>query len=199
MFEAQVCQAFIERLKTLNREKKYPTFHQVLHDVFGEQLQSQTFLGSLAKKLDIRPSKFSIYIQRWKENNFEESRGQNKLPIETQLAVYNTWLKNSIVSTDGRNGRNEINISKRQYLQRHGDIRSDLIELTEQKKNKSGKMMVCGPRRMVTCTLKTSKEKPLEKNIGVSIGTVLSLRPFFITFATETEMALCLYKICLKA
>ena len=136
MFEAQVCQAFIERLKTLNREKKYPTFHQVLHDVFGEQLQSQTFLGSLAKKLDIRPSKFSIYIQRWKENNFEESRGQNKLPIETQLAVYNTWLENSIVSTDGRNGRNEINISKRQYLQGHGDIRSDLIELTEQKKTK---------------------------------------------------------------
>ena len=120
----------------MNREKKYPTFHQVLHDVFGEQLQSQTFLGSLAKKLDIRPSKFSIYIQRWKENNFEESRGQNKLPIETQLAVYNTWLENSIVSTDGRNGRNEINISKRQYLQRHGDIRSDLIELTEQKKTK---------------------------------------------------------------
>ena len=133
VFEAQVCQAFIERLKTLNREKKYPKFHQPLHGMFGEQLQSQTFLDWLAKKLDIRPSKFSIYIQRWRENNFEESRGQNKLPIKAQLAVYNTWLENSIVSTDGRNGRNEINISKRQYLQRYGEIRSDLIELTEKK------------------------------------------------------------------
>ena len=47
--EAQVCQAFIERLKTLKREKKYPTFHQLLHDVFGEELQSQTFLDWLAK------------------------------------------------------------------------------------------------------------------------------------------------------
>ena len=36
VFEAQVCQAFIERLKTMNREKKYPTFHQLLHNVFGE-------------------------------------------------------------------------------------------------------------------------------------------------------------------
>ena len=87
----------------------------------------------MAKKLDIRPSKFSIYVQRWRENNFEESRGQNNLLIETELAVYNTWLENSIVSTDGRNGRNEINISKRQYLQMCGEIRSDLIELTEKK------------------------------------------------------------------
>ena len=52
VFEAQVCQAFIERLKTLNREKKYPTFHQLLHDEFGEQLQSQTSSDWLSKKLD---------------------------------------------------------------------------------------------------------------------------------------------------
>ena len=70
VFEAQVCQAFLERLKTLNREKKYATFHQLLHDIFGEQLQSQTFLDWLAKKIDMRPSKFSIYVQRWRENIF---------------------------------------------------------------------------------------------------------------------------------
>ena len=90
----------------------------------------------MAKKLDIRPSKFSIYVQRWRENNFEESRGQNYLPIETEQAVYNTWLKNSIVSTNGRNGRSEISISKRQYLQMCGEIRSDLVEPTEKKKQK---------------------------------------------------------------
>ena len=50
------------------------------------------------------------------------------------MAVYDTWLENSIVSTDGRNGRNKINISKRQYLQRYGEIKSDLIEQTEKKK-----------------------------------------------------------------
>ena len=60
-------------------------------------------------------------------------------------------------------------------------------------------MMACGPRRIATCTLKTLKEKLLEKNIDVSMRTVLSLRPFFITFATEKEMALCLCKIYLNA
>ena len=49
------------------------------------------------------------------------------------MAVYNTWPENSIVSVDGRNGRNGINIFKRQYLQRYGQIKSDLIELTEKK------------------------------------------------------------------
>ena len=49
------------------------------------------------------------------------------------MAVYNTWPENSIVSVDGRNGRNSINIFKRQYLQRYGQIKSDLIELTEKK------------------------------------------------------------------
>ena len=53
----------------------------------------------------------------FKENNFEEIICQNKLPIETQLPVYNTLHENSIVSTNGRNDRNKIDISKRQYLQ----------------------------------------------------------------------------------
>ena len=59
--------------------------------------------------------------------------------------------------------------------------------------------MVSGPRRIAACTLKTMKKKLLEKNIGVSVGTVLSLRPFFITFAIEKEMVLCLCKICFNA
>ena len=42
------------------------------------------------------------------------------------------------------------------------------------------------------------KEKLAENNIDVSFGTILSLRQFFITFATEEEMALCLCKISLN-
>ena len=47
------------------------------------------------------------------------------------------------------------------------------------------------------CALKLMKEKLSENNIDISFGTILSLRPFFITFATEKEMALCVGKICL--
>ena len=70
---------------------------------------------------------------------------------------------------------------------------------TTEKKNKRGKVIIAGPRRIATCTLKAIKEKLSENNIDVSFGTILSLRPFFITFATEKEMALCLCKIFLNA
>ena len=42
------------------------------------------------------------------------------------------------------------------------------------------------------------KEKLSENNTDISFGTILSLRPFFITFATEKDMALCVCKICLN-
>ena len=35
-------------------------------------------------------------------------------------------------------------------------------------------------------------------NIDVSIGTIISLKPFFVNYATEKEMVLCLCKICLN-
>ena len=39
------------------------------------------------------------------------------------------------------------------------------------------------------------KNNTSENNIGVGFGTILSLRLFFITFATQKEMALHLFKI----
>ena len=35
-------------------------------------------------------------------------------------------------------------------------------------------------------------------DIDVSIGTIISLKPFFVNYATKKEMALCLCKICLN-
>ena len=58
-----------------------------------------------------------------------------KLGLLNSAKIHNTWIENSIVSTDGRNGRNVVNISKRQFLQKYGEIQSNLVELTE-KKNK---------------------------------------------------------------
>ena len=37
-----------------------------------------------------------------------------------------------------------------------------------------------------------------ELNTDISVGTLLNLRPFFNSFATEKEMVLCLCKICLN-
>ena len=59
--------------------------------------------------------------------------------------------------------------------------------------------MVSVSRKVATCTISTIQDKLSKEEINVSVGTTLSLRPFFISFATEKEMALCLCKICLNA
>ena len=66
-------------------------------------------------------------------------------------------------------------------------------------KNKRGKLILSDSLRISTCTLKLMKEKLSENNNDVSFGRILSLRPFFITFATEKIIALCLCKICFNA
>ena len=116
-------------MKALNKETKFPTFHRLLNEVFGGQLNGEAFLAWLAKNFELRSSKFSQYILKWRENEFKEARGRNKIPIEIQNKIYNTWIENSIVSTDGRNGRNVVNIFKRQFLQKYGEIQSNLVEL----------------------------------------------------------------------
>ena len=50
-----------------------------------------------------------------------------------------------------------------------------------------------------TITVKVLQEKLNEKGVNVSIGTVISLRPFFITCPTDKEISLCLCKLCLNA
>ena len=51
---------------------------------------------------------------------------------------------------------------------------------------------------LATLTVRAIQEKLRFNNIDVSIGTVISLKPFFVNYATEKEMALCLCKICLN-
>ena len=36
------------------------------------------------------------------------------------------------------------------------------------------------------------------QNINVSLGTLLNVKPFFVTYATLREMILCLCKLCLN-
>ena len=122
VFEAQVCKALIIRLKALNKERKFPNSHRLLNEVFGDQLNDEAFLAWLAEKFEIRPSKFSQYVLKWRENEFKEVQGRNKIPIEIQNKIHNTLIENNIVSTDGRKGRNVGNISKRKFLQKYGEI-----------------------------------------------------------------------------
>lgn len=105
VFEAQVC------LRLLN-------------EIFGNRLNDESFFTWLAKIFCIRPFKFlsiRFKMKRNEERNkFREVRGRNKTSINTQNKIYNVWLiKICIISTDGRNGQDQVNVSKKQFLQKY--------------------------------------------------------------------------------
>ena len=51
---------------------------------------------------------------------------------------------------------------------------------------------------ILTCTVRNIHNKLTESGVRVSLGKVMSLKPFFITYPTEKEISLCLCKLCLN-
>ena len=73
------------------------------------------------------------------------------------------------------------------------------MELIEEEINTRGRLFYCCPRMIATCTLNQLKHKVYEKHqIEVSLGTMLNLKPIFITYATEKEKVICMFKLCLN-
>ena len=98
--EATVVSSMITYLKELNEKYKYPTMHQTMHDVFKDKMNDIEFLKWLASWLNIRLSRFWIYVANWKDRNFVETRGKSELMLEVRQNFYETWVENSFMSTD---------------------------------------------------------------------------------------------------
>ena len=49
-----------------------------------------------------------------------------------------------------------------------------------------------------TTTVRGIKKKLAESDYDVSIGAIINNKPFFITYATEKELSLCLCKMCIN-
>ena len=77
------------------------------------------------------------------------------------------------------------------------DIENKKI-VVEEKKNKRGHVQFQANRMILTCTVRNIYNKLTESGVRVSLGKVMSLKPFFITYPTEKEISLCLCKLCLN-
>ena len=51
---------------------------------------------------------------------------------------------------------------------------------------------------ILTCIVRNIHNKLTESGVRVSLGKIMSLKPFFITYPTEKEISLCLCKLCLN-
>ena len=107
----------MNHLKCLKKDKKiYPNFHGTLNNIFGDHLNDETFFEWFANKLNIRPLKCTICFKKWRGYSFQETRERQE-QLEIKQKIHDTWIKNAINSTDGRNGCNIVKISEREYLQ----------------------------------------------------------------------------------
>ena len=58
--------------------------------------------------------------------------------------------------------------------------------------------MLSGNKTGVTYTILTLHTKLKDTGINLPLGKILSLCPFFITYATDKEISLCMCKVCLN-
>ena len=131
----------------------------------------------------------------WRECNFREATGSKSKSIESKQKCYDMWVTNSINSTDARNGGNLISISKSNTLYRNIENKSVQINSIVHQREKTA---LRANRRMLTCTLRTTHQQFKDSGLTTLIGKIMNLKPFFITYPTEKEIALCLSKLCLS-
>ena len=127
-----------------------------------------------------------------------KKRGRDDIPFEVQKFIYDTWIENCTASTDGRNGRNMVQISKRKYIEKYGSLSHESIKIDEHK-NQRGQLYLASDRMVVKCPVRSIQGKVAQKGSTVSLGKVLSHRLFFVTYPTEKELSLCLCKLCLNS
>ena len=124
-------------------------------------------------------------------------QGKSVLAPEVRQAIYDTWIDHSIASTDNRNNHASVQTSKKEYIQRHYGIENKTFQLEESKK-KHGRVKNSANQMIVTETVCSIHKSLLDKGFNVSLGSVLNLKPFFVTYGSENEMSLCLCKLCLN-
>ena len=59
--------------------------HRTIHNVFKDKTNDTEFLKWLASKLNIRSSRFLIFVANGKDMNFVETRGKPELPLEDKI------------------------------------------------------------------------------------------------------------------
>ena len=117
-------------------------------------------MKQLAKSLDIRTYRLQASLNKCKSSNFAERRGRHI--FKKRQLVYDIWIDHSIPSTDGRNGRNIITISKRHFLPFTNLNQKVLIE---EKVNMHGQKVFQGPRMIAISTIRGIQEKLFEVEI----------------------------------
>ena len=197
VFEAKLSAGVLNHFKKLQIKKKNKELFHLIDEMYEDV--DDDFLHYIATKIGKSRNKFRFVngYKMWKSNNFSETRGRKKLPLEYLQMITDTWLENTIPSVDCRNGRESISIRRSAYLQRFPKELSHQQPLLEKKKRNT--TYYTSTRRIVTCTHQKVVDLIKEKyGVSLPIGTVWIYKPFYVVYPSEKEKQLCLCTLCLN-
>ena len=111
--EKLILNSLLEHLKKLYGKPKRTEFMEFMTTIFGvDNLSNTSLIYFLAKKMGIDYRNLKRGVQRWISSDLKEIRGNKSLPLTIKQKIYDMWIKNSIPSTDSRNDRSSVKISK---------------------------------------------------------------------------------------
>ena len=115
--EKLILNSLLEHFKKLYGKPKRTEFMEFMTTIFGvDNLSNTSLIYFLAKKMGIDYRNLKRGVQRWISSDLKEIRGNKSLPLTIKQKIYDMWIKNSIPSTDSRNDRSSVKISKLEYL-----------------------------------------------------------------------------------
>ena len=89
-----------------------------------------------------------------------------------------------------------VRIRKAEYYKKCYD--RDDCDNVNLEKGKRGLNYIIATRHVATCTIR-KLQSHLKEKFDVSSGTVVKMKPFYITYASERETILCMYMTCLNS
>ena len=196
-YKDKICEAVLSDLKDNRNDSEY--IFSRLYSYFGVQithdLQLQKWLSKSLYGARKRKHRFVERLFKWLKPKIEipRKRGRHFTPEQRQL-IFDTWINNSTISVDRRDGRDVVRIPMTMYNKQYYNIETTLVSF---EKNKRNSLMAQAPRYM--CHVTTSEiMKTLEDkhDFKVCRGTVHSLKPFFVNNPTDREKLECLCTTC---
>ena len=105
--------------------------------------------------------------------------------------------ENCIVLADQRNRRNIEKLKNIEIEKCISSIKKS-IQIGEVKKKQRDRVNLTANTMIITCTIRALLKELNGQGISVSLGKVLHLRPFFVTYPSDKEVSLRLCKLCLN-
>ena len=169
---------------------------EILKSMFGSHLAEASFCKWLAMKLEVEEMEFTSFLQISDKEVVVDRGGRSFLSKELRLDVYEYWIANSEVSVQRSNNRHLIKVSMYNVREQIADIISDTnIEKVQTKRGEKLQANRCVTNKTYEQIYRNWKD---ERNMNISIGSFLNLKPFYVTTATVKEMEMCLCGKCLN-